>query len=170
MTILETKRLYLRRLTLADAPFTLTLLNDPGYIQFIADRGVSTLAGARDYLANGPLAGYAQHGISLWLVVLKEGDVAVGMCGLIKRDSLDDVDIGYAFLTQFRGRGFAYEAAAATLTYGQNDLSLKRIVAITTTDNDRSIGLLEKLGLGYERMVRLTPGDIELKLFAVVLC
>lgn len=167
MTVLETDRLTIRRLTLDDAEFMLTLLNQPSYHQFIGDRGVRTVAAAREYLEAGPLASYAQHGYGLCLTLRKADGVPIGLCGLLRRETLDAPDIGYAFLPAYWSQGYAYEAAAATLDYGQRKLGLARIVAIVSPENYRSIKLLEKLGLGFERLVRLKPEDEALMLFGI---
>jgi RimJ/RimL family protein N-acetyltransferase len=164
---LETERLRLRPLTAEDAPFILELLNEPSWIRFIGDRGVRTLDDARRYIAEGPGAMYARVGFGLLAVEPKEGGEPLGMCGLIRRDTLPDVDIGFAFLPRHWGKGFALEAAAATIEHGRRELGFRRIVAITTLDNESSIRLLEKLGMVYERTLRM-PGESEdLKLFAI---
>lgn len=165
LTVLETDRLALRRATLADAPFILDLLNQPSYIEFIGDRGVRTLAQAETAIQERLLASYARHGFGLYIVTLKATGEPLGLTGLIRREGLDDVDLGYAYLPQYWGQGYAYEAAAAVLAYGRATLGLPRIVAIVSPHNARSIRVLEKLGLRYERMITL-PGDtVELKLF-----
>lgn len=165
MKVIETERLTLRRLSTEDADFILSLLNDPAFLRFIGDKGVRTLEEARKYIANGPVEMYARLGFGLYLVELKDDGTPIGLCGLIKRDGLDDVDIGFAFLPEFRAKGYAYEAAAATMDYGKDVLGLARIVAITSPDNAASGRLLEKLGLRFERMIRLREGDGELRLF-----
>jgi RimJ/RimL family protein N-acetyltransferase len=165
--ILETERLILRQFSPNDADFILEQVNEPSFIQNIGDRGVRTLEDARAYILNGPVASYAKNGFGLYLVVLKETKESIGMCGLIKRDTLDDVDIGYAFLPKFWGKGYAIEAAQAVKDYAKNVIELKRIVAITDPVNESSIRVLEKLGLRFERMVRLAEDDIELKLFTI---
>jgi len=165
MRILETKRLLLREFTQDDAPFILELVNDPAWLQFIGDRNVHTLAEAKSYLQTGPIDSYHRFGFGLYLVQLQADDVPIGMCGLIKRPSLPDVDIGFAFLPQYTGKGYAFEAATAVLTYAKTKLKLKRIVAITAVNNDRSIKLLEKLGFHYEKMVQLSDDGEALKLF-----
>jgi len=121
---------------------------------------------ARKYITNGPMEMYARLGFGLYLVQLKDGGIPIGLCGLIKRDGLDDVDIGFAFLPDYRTRGYAYEAAAATMTYGKEVLKLERIVAITSPDNEASGRLLEKLGLRFEHTIRLSEGADEVKLFS----
>ncbi|HEV2861565.1 MAG TPA: GNAT family N-acetyltransferase [Pyrinomonadaceae bacterium] len=166
MKVLETERLVLRRVTAEDDAFILELLNDPEWIRFIGDRGIRTLEGARDYITNSFLAMYERHGFGLYLTELKGEGVPVGICGLIKRDSLADVDVGFAFLPQFRGKGYGYESAAAVLEYGRKTFGLKRIVAITSPDNGVSAALLEKLGFTYEGMIELSAGGGRVSLFA----
>ena len=164
--VLETERLILRRATADDAEFILELLNDPAWLRFIGDRGVRTLDAARDYILKSLVAMYDRHGFGLYVTELKQGGAPAGLCGLIKRDSLADVDIGFAFLPRFRGRGYAYEAAAAVVAYGKSAFGLKRLVAITSPDNDTSAGLLEKLGFHFEGTVRLSDDGDAVKLFA----
>lgn len=151
MTLLETERLILREFTFDDAPFILTLLNDPSFLRFIGDKKVRTLEAARQYLTAGPMASYAQHGFGLNLVELKDSHTPIGMCGLLKREDLPDPDIGFAFLQDFRSKGLAFEAAAAVLNDARERLGLKRFLAIVMPDNEASIKLLEKLGMRFER-------------------
>lgn len=167
LKVLETERLLLHRFSLEDAGFIFELLNEPSFIQNIGDRGVRKLADASSYIQNGPIASYAKNGFGLYLVVLKETNESIGMCGLIKRDSLEDVDIGYAFLPKFWSKGYAVEAARAVKAYAKDVIGLKRMVAIVDPRNEGSIRVLEKIGLRFERMVRLSEDDIELKLFAI---
>lgn len=167
MNVIETPRLVLRQLTPDDAAFILELLNDPTWLRFIGDRGVRTLDEARNYILNGPVASYEKHGFGLWLTLRKADGAPVGICGLLKRDSLEDVDVGFAFLQRFHAQGYASECAAATLEYGRGILGLKRIVAVTSPDNTGSIRVLEKLGLRYEKTVQLSPTALAIKLFAI---
>lgn len=167
MIVLETNRLILRRLSVEDASFILRLVNEPAFLQFIGDKGVRTLDDARDYILSGPAASYERFGFGLYLAELKDSGTPAGTCGLIKRESLDDVDVGFAFLPEFWGNGYAVESAAAVVTHGKTDFNLSRIVAITTPDNYSSIRVLEKLGFQFERMVKLSDDGEELKLFAV---
>ena len=166
MNIIETDRLILRKLSTDDAEFILDLLNQPSFIQYIGDRGVRTLEDAIQYILKGAITSYERHGFGLYLTLLKESEVPIGICGLVKRDTLQDADIGYAFLPQYWSRGYAFESASAVLVYARNTLGLKRILGITTPDNQGSIHVLEKIGLKFERMVKLTGDDMELKLFA----
>lgn len=158
MTILETERLVLRELVPDDASFMLELLNDPAYILNIADRGVRDVEGARRYLEERWRASYAEHGFGLWAVVHGETGACTGLCGLVRRDGLDDVDIGYAFLPAFRGQGFAVESALGVKAHARDVLGLTRLVAIVSPGNDRSVRVLEQLGMHFERTLRL-PGD-----------
>ena len=166
MNILETERLSLRQFTADDAEFIFELVNEPSFIQNIGDRGVRTLSDAVRYIEAGPISSYARNGFGLYLVQLKESGESIGMCGLIKRDALDDVDIGYAFLPKFWSKGYAFESALAVREQGRR-LGLKRIVGITDPTNAGSIRVLEKIGLTFEKMIRLSANDIELKLFAI---
>ena len=166
MNVIETERLALRQLAPGDAEFILRLLNEPSFLRFIGDRGVRTLDDAGRYIASGPVASYEAHGFGLWLVELKDSDVPIGICGLLKREALPDVDIGFAFLPQFWSMGYAFESASAVKEFGIGVLGLTRLVAVTNPENDGSIRVLERLGLRFERMVRLTDEAPEVKLFA----
>lgn len=150
MPILETERLSLRALTPEDAPFILELFNDPDWLKYIGDRGIRTLQDAANYIVKGPIKMQAQHGVALHLVELKGQNIPIGMCGLIKRDTLEDIDLGYAFLPAYRGQGYAYEISRAVLAYGRETFGLQRVVAIIDPRNQRSAHLLEKLGFAYE--------------------
>jgi [ribosomal protein S5]-alanine N-acetyltransferase len=165
MHVLETERLTLRRLTTDDAPFILELLNDPAFLRFIGDKGVRTLEDARQYILQGPMLSYETLGFGLYLVTLKSASIPIGICGLIKRDVLEDVDIGFAFLPDYRASGYGFEAALAVRDYGMKVLGLKRILAITNPDNAGSIRVLEKIGLKFDRMIRLTPESPEIRLY-----
>ncbi len=166
MNVLETERLTLRQFTAADADFILELVNEPSFIQNIGDRGVRTLADAIRYLETGPIASYARNGFGLCLVQLKATGESIGMCGLIKREALEDVDIGYAYLPKFWSKGYAVEAARGVMKFANDVVKLKRIVAIVDPANASSIRLLEKIGFIPEKMIKLSADDIELKLFA----
>jgi RimJ/RimL family protein N-acetyltransferase len=165
--VLETERLSLRKLNLDDTGFIFELLNEPAFVRFIGERGIKTLEDARVYLIKGPLASYERFGFGSWLVQLKTTSEALGMCGLVKRDWLADIDIGYAFFERFWLKGYASESAAAVKAYGMQVLGIKRLVAIADPENIGSIKVLEKIGLKYERLIRLDGDDMDLKLFAV---
>jgi len=167
VTIVETERLALRRFELSDAPFVLRLVNEPSWIEHIGNRDVRTLDDAAKYLSSGPIAMYERVGFGLYLVALKASGEPIGMCGLIKRDTLPDVDLGYAFLPQARGGGYAFEAASATMTYARETLNMQRVLAIVSPGNASSIALLEKLGFRFEKSLRLPPKkDQETLLYA----
>lgn len=166
MIVLETERLFLSHFSIEDTQFILKLLNEPSFLRYIGDKKVRDIDSAQQYILNGPVRSYEQNGFGLYLVELKEPRTPIGMCGLLKRDELPDVDIGFAFLPDFWNRGLASEAAAAVLKYGQETLKLKRIVAITNPDNDASIKLLQRLGFTFERLIKLSGDADEVKLFA----
>lgn len=165
MQVLETDRLALRHFSIEDAEFVLQLLNEPSFIQYIGDKGVRTVDDAKRYLLSGPLDSYVSFGYGLYVVELKDAGKPVGMCGLVRRDNLDDADIGYAFLEPYRSKGYALESAEAIMIHARETLGLERVVAIVTPGNSSSIKLLEKIGLTFERMIRLTDDDEELKFF-----
>jgi RimJ/RimL family protein N-acetyltransferase len=163
--VLESERLVLREFDLDDAEFVLELLNESAFVRFIGDKGVRTLADAREYLQKGPLDSYRRFGFGLYLASLRADGMPIGMCGLVKREGLADVDVGFALLSRYGSRGYAAEAAAAVLEYGSRTLRLGRIVAIAKPDNEASAAVLEKIGLKFERMIRLSDDGAELKLF-----
>ena len=165
MSVLESERLALREFDLDDADFVLELLNEPAFVRFIGDKGVRTRADAREYLQKGPLDSYRRFGFGLYLASLRANGTPIGMCGLVKREGLADVDVGFALRSRYWSRGYAMEAAAAVLDYGRRTLNLARIVAIANPDNQASIAVLGKIGLQFERMVRLPGEGPELKLF-----
>ena len=164
--IIETDRLQLRRLSVDDAEFILRLLNEPSFIQNIGDRGVRTVDDARGYIVKGPITSYERFGFGLWMIETKSPLAPIGICGLLKREILDDVDIGYALLPEFCSHGYALESASAVVSYAREKLGLKRVVAVTNSNNQSSIRLLEKMGFKYERMVQLSEGAAEIQLLA----
>ena len=167
MKILETERLRLRTLGQDDAVFYLTLVNTPGFIEFIGDRGIRTVDAAALAILDGPLAMQARIGQSISLVEDKASCEPLGMSGLIKRDTLEHVDIGYAFLPEHCGKGYAYEAGHAVVAHARDDIGLARLLAIVSPGNAASIGLLEKLGLRLEKVVHLTPEDPGTNLYSL---
>ena len=165
VVLLETARLRLRRLALADAPFILRLLNEPSFIENIADKEVRTLDQAQAYLDGGPLKSYAVHGHGLNRVELRTSGEPIGICGLIKRDQFTDVDLGYALLPEFEGKGLISEAAAAVLAQGHADLGLARFIAIVSPGNGRSMRVLERQGFTAAGTVSLEPSGERVALF-----
>jgi ribosomal-protein-alanine N-acetyltransferase len=162
-----TPRLRLREFAenTVDSAFLLKVLNDPAFIANVADRGVRTEAEALTYMRERIVPSYGKNGFGMWVVELQSG-VPIGICGLLKRDTLRDIDLGFSFLEAYRGHGYASEAASATLDYGWQTANLSRIAAITAPHNTRSIRLLEKLGMHFENMIQLGDDKTELMLFA----
>ncbi len=157
--IVETSRLVIRELTADDAEFILRLTNEPSFVANIGDKGIRDLDDARRFLREGawtnqPLPGYGQ-----FLVELKEDGAAAGICGLLYRENLDLTDVGFAFLPAYWGRGLALEAARAVMEYGTSKLGVSAIVGLTTKENAPSIRVLEKLGLRFQKMVKMSPDD-----------
>jgi RimJ/RimL family protein N-acetyltransferase len=168
--VLTTKRLTLYRFTLDDAPFAFSLVTDASFVRYIGDKGVRTLDDARNYLKNGPIASYERHGFGLFKVVRNATGEPVGMCGLLKRDTLEDVDLGYAFMPAFWSHGYGAESAAGVIDYGRRQHGLTRLVAITQSDNLASIRVLERSGFAFERVVQLGPEPTKLlRLFGLAL-
>jgi RimJ/RimL family protein N-acetyltransferase len=163
--MIVSERLQLRTLLLDDAPFILQLLNDPDWLKYIGDKQVHDLDEARQYIENGPHAMWADHGVSLLLVETLDHGVSVGMCGLLKRDNLECPDLGFAFLPDHRGHGFALEAAQAVLDYAKTHLSLTKVAAMTALDNKASISLLEKLGFKFSEILKLDQDDPGTRIF-----
>jgi RimJ/RimL family protein N-acetyltransferase len=162
---LVTPRLVLRRLGLDDAAFVVQLLNEPSFLEYIGDRGVSNEQDAHRYLREGPMAMYAKYGFGLWHVSLKSDGTAIGMCGLLQRDSLPDADIGYAYFPAHWGMGYALEAADATLRHAAEKFGLRRVIAVVSAGNAGSIRVLEKIGMRFERMHSMHPGEADVRLY-----
>jgi [ribosomal protein S5]-alanine N-acetyltransferase len=158
MIIAQTERLLIRQLTVDDAPFILKLVNEPAWLAYIGDKGVRTVEDAVNYILSGPMKSYEANGFGLWLVQLAQSNEPIGMCGLIKRDTLPLPDIGFAFLAAHNSKGYAHEAATAVLDYARNKVGLLHLLAIVNQDNVRSIHLLEKLGFRFERLFTM-PGE-----------
>ncbi|HEX3843190.1 MAG TPA: GNAT family N-acetyltransferase [Steroidobacteraceae bacterium] len=165
MSVIETARLRLRKMGGEDACFILEVLTDPDFIANVGDRDVHDLPAARRYIADGPGGSYVKYGFGLYLVERLADGAPLGICGLLRRDSHPDVEIGFAFVPRARGQGYALEAARATLAFAQHTFGLTRIVALTAPDNRPSIRILESIGLRFERLVRFTPEAGERRLF-----
>ena len=163
--IITTKRLHLREANLDDAEFIFKLLNSKGWLENIGDRGIRTIEDAKQYITNKLLPDYGKNNIAMFVMERKNDGVSIGTCGLIKRPQLADVDIGFAMLEEFGKKGYAYEAASATLKLGIDEIKISRIVGITTLENKDSQRLLEKIGLAFEKMVPFD--DEELMLFSI---
>jgi [ribosomal protein S5]-alanine N-acetyltransferase len=163
---LLTPRLSIRPFTDDDAAFIVALLNDPDWLRFIGERNVHTPAGARAYLRDKIHAAQARHGFALWAVDRRSDGATLGMCGLVRREGLADVDLGYAFMPAARGQGFAREAAAAVLAHAFGPLGLRRVVAITALDNAPSARVLEAIGMRFEQRLRVAGHDEDSLLYA----
>jgi len=162
MLITQTPRLLLTHFTEQDAPFILRILNTPGWLQFIGDRNVRTPEAAEQYTKEKLIGAYQQFGFGMYAVRLQDTREIIGMCGLVKRDHLEHADIGYAFLPEFTGQGYAREAAAAVLEYANQTLGLKPLLAIVTPNNTSSIKLLEKLNFNFQRRVAMNGEELML--------
>lgn len=148
----QSPRLLFAELTAGDAAFILELVNEPGWLAHIGDRQIHDLAAAEGYISKGPAASYLKHGFGLWRVGLKNGET-IGLCGLIRRDTLEHPDVGYAFLQTHHGQGYATEAAAAVIEHAHRQLGIEHLLAITSLDNHASIRVLEKIGFSYQRVL-----------------
>ena len=164
--MIETERLLLTYLADCDAEFIRGLLNEPSFIRYIGDRGVRTTDDACRYIQDGPVASYARYGFGLLRVGLKPDDTPIGICGLLKRDTLPEPDLGFSLLPASWSKGYAHEAASAVMRQARGALGVGRILAITSVDNESSIKLLGKLGFQFEQMIRLGEDTTELRLFA----
>ncbi len=164
-TVLETERLVLREMDEADTAFIIKLVNSPGWLQYIGDKHIHDEAAALQYIINGPQKSYASNGFGLYLAETRSNHEPIGMCGLIQREGLEHVDIGFALLPDYTGKGYALEMAEATLLFANNNLGLKQIAAITTQDNKSSISLLGKLGFHFVKTTRLQADEDLLLLF-----
>jgi RimJ/RimL family protein N-acetyltransferase len=169
MTFIHTDRLEIRYITGEDFHFIFRLLNEPSWIQYIGDKGIKTEDDAKNYIQTGPLQMYKDFGFGLYLVTLKENAAPIGLCGLIKRPSLENIDLGYAFLPEYTGKGYALEATKAVIHYAKDQLELDKLVAITTIDNSKSENVLLKLGFSFHSLIKENKGSKELKLFTKVL-
>lgn len=167
MKVFETERIRGRYFREEDAAFMLSLLNDPGWLRYIGDRGVRDEEQARQYLLNGAIQNYQRLGYGFYLLELIETNTAIGMCGFAQRDYLDAPDIGFALLSEYAGSGYAFEAAAACLDVARGTLQLGKVLATTRVDNARSSSLLEKLGMHFKENILHPDGDRYLKLYEI---
>lgn len=165
MLIFSTQRLLIRHFELTDAAFIFELLNSPAWLQFIGNRNIDSIATAENYLQKRLIANY-QQGFGMYAVETKAEQIPIGMCGFIKREELPQPDIGFAFLPAYEGKGYAFEAADSTLTYGKTMLGIATIFAVISNGNEKSIKLTEKLGLQFQKMIRLQGDGEALQLFS----
>ena len=167
MQFLETERLILRPFNLKDIEFIVELLNTESWIKYIGDRNVKTKEQAKLYLENGPLKSYKENGFGLYLVEQKSNHQSIGMCGLIKRGYLNQADLGFAFLDQFTGQGYAFESSIKILELAKETLHMSRILAITIPDNLSSIKLLEKIGFKFQNEILQAESNEVLSLYEI---
>lgn len=158
--ILETDRLLIRQPTIEDAAFLLRLVNEPSWLQYIGDRNVHSLEDAEKYLLNGSIKSYETNGFGFGIVIEKETGTSIGMCGFVKRDFLDHVDIGFAFYPEYTRQGYAFESAKACMQHASEFLDIKKLLAICTQDNTSSIKLLEKLGFAVDRTIEVEGAEL----------
>ncbi|HMQ61508.1 MAG TPA: GNAT family N-acetyltransferase [Flavilitoribacter sp.] len=163
--LLTTDRLTLRRLTTGDAPFMLALHTSPDWLKYIGDRGVRNEDDARQYIENGALISYEKYGYGPYAIQLIDDENVLGVCGLFKRDNLEDPDLGFSFLPEHTGKGYGFEASSALMAYAVQNWQIKRLLAITVPYNQPSIGLLQKLGFRLERTTRLADDAEELLVY-----
>lgn len=166
MNVAETERLTLRHFAVTDAEFFCRLLNEPSWLQNIGDRGVRSIEDAQQYIQNKTMEMYRTLGFGMYLVESKPDASPIGICGLVKRDSLDAVDLGFALLPEYCGKGYAFEAARAVMDYARVSHGLSRVLAVVVPTNQRSTMLLEKLGFVLQGPIRLAPDSEELRLYA----
>lgn len=164
---LATERLHMRWLVPGDEDILLAIWNDPAFMRNVGDRGVRTTEQAIEAMANGPLMLYEKYGYGPFRVALADSDEAIGLCGLFKRDNLEDPDIGFALLPDYCGKGLAYESAVAVRDYARDTLRLTRMTAIVSKDNAASIGLIEKLGLHFDSKILMPGEDEEICLYVI---
>lgn len=169
MIITETDRIRVCHLSESDAEFIFKLLNTPGWMKFIGNKNVHSVPDAENYIRNGPLNSYKDKGFGLYVVKLKKENISAGICGLIKRDFLEDIDLGFAFLPEYEGKGYAYESLSAVLNHAKKDLGISKLSAITDKDNYRSIKLLIKTGFIYDRKIFLEDEVKDILLYKISL-
>jgi len=167
--VCKTENLLLREFSASDAAFTLQLLNSKGWLDYIGNKGVHTIEDAKTYLTSGPISNYKKLGFGLYLVELNDNNTPIGMCGLLKREALPNVDIGFAFLPEYMKKGYAREAVKAILDHIHKNLKIKIVLAITQENNQRCIKLLNALGFAYQKNVKLSNDEQELLLYSIEL-
>ncbi len=169
MHVAKTNRLHLRHIEIEDAGFMLGLLNEPDFLKFVGDKKIRDLESAQNYIRQGPIASYESYGFGLYLIELIDSGEAIGICGLLKRSFLESVDLGFALMAEYHGHGYAFEAVQATVDLARDTLKLPNLVAFTADNNDRSIKLLEKIGMSFDKLIALPGSDKEVKLFSLSL-
>lgn len=167
MIVLETARLTLREADERDGAFVLALLNSPGFIENIGDRGVRTEAEAQSYVRDRVLASYRTNGFGMWVVLERATGDEIALAGLVKREGLDVPDVGYAFLPGAWGKGYAQEAAGAVVRHARKRLGLRQLAAITAPENHASMAVLRKVGFTFQKMIQLPGIESESTYFTI---
>jgi len=163
--IINTERLILREAEPSDNQFFFDLLNTPKWIKYIGDRGIKTLKNAEDYISDKLINSYKTKGYGLYVYELKESHIPIGICGFIKREYLDSVDIGFALLPEYERKGYTYEISIAVLENGEKNLSINNVYAITSKDNIASQELLKKLGFNFKSILNEPDSNEEILLY-----
>ncbi len=161
-TTFQTQRLIIRAITIEDAAFFLKLINTPLWIQFIGDRNVKTVVEAETYIREKVLPQLDKLGYTNNIVIRKNDHTKLGSCGIYHREGNDIPDIGFAFLPEFHGQGYAFEAANALMRAAHQYYQLKELSAYTMEENTASRGLLERLGFTSKGYGKIPVSDDEL--------
>lgn len=163
---LSTNRLLIRKACLEDASFLLKLLNTPAFLKNIGDRNVRTLDDAKNYIISKYFEVYNTLGYGYYMLVTKDTNTIIGTAGLVNREGLDGIDVGFALLPDFKGKGYGYEATKAIMQYATTTYGIKTYLAITLPSNEPSQRLLEKLGLKFKKMIFIPNDPEELMLYS----
>ena len=166
MISFETERLLVREFTKDDGPFVFELMNSEGWLKYIGDRNIKSIEAAEAYIEKTYFPSYELNGHGAYIVILKETGKPVGSCGLYKRDNLEHPDVGFAFLTNYLGKGYGFEATQGVMKHAEETLGLTTFLGFTLADNTVSIKLLEKLGLKKKGPFFLKDDPEELLLFS----
>lgn len=169
MQAVETARLRLRMITTEGAKFIQRLYSSEDFLRYIGDKEITNTAKAKEYIENNILKMHQDKGVCLLMVEVKATSTPIGVCGLIKRDSLESHDVGYGFSPEFYGQGYAKEAGEAIIEQAKQNADIDHLVAITTSDNIRSIALLTKLGFAFERVEDVISESVNLNLYSLSL-
>jgi [ribosomal protein S5]-alanine N-acetyltransferase len=164
--ILDTKRLILREAEISDSKFFFDLLNTEKWLKYIGDRGIKTLDDAEKYINDKLIKSYRTNGFGLYVYELKKSNIPIGICGFIKRDYLDSVDIGFALLPEYERKGYTFEISHSIMKHGRETLGLNKVVAITTKDNLASQELLKKLGFNFKSYINEPETNEKLSLYS----
>lgn len=165
--LFTTERLFIRNLLTTDAEFIYKLVNQESWLRFIGDKNIHTLIDAENYINNGPIMMYHKYGFGLWAVELKSTNTVIGICGLIKRDNLPEIDLGFAFLDQYTNNGYAFEACSHILNHAKNKLNKQAVLAIVMPENTNSIKLLKKLGFCDIKPMQLNANSHNVNLMEI---